>query len=194
MSKLNIGIILGSTRPGRKGGQVAEWVLDQAASRPEAIYELVDLADFALPHLDEVMPASMGQYENAHTKSWANKIAEFDGFVFVTPEYNHSTSGALKNALDFLYQEWNNKAAAFVSYGGGGGMRAVEHLRLIVGELQMADVRAQVSFSLHTDFENYTTLVPGAQHAAGIATLFDQVESWSGALRTVRETAVELAA
>jgi len=194
VSKLNIGIILGSTRPGRKGGQVAEWVLAQAASRSEATYELIDLADFALPHLDEVMPASMGQYENAHTKSWANKIAEFDGFVFVTPEYNHSTSGALKNALDFLYQEWNNKAAAFVSYGGGGGMRAVEHLRLIVGELQMADVRAQVSFSLHTDFENYTTLVPGAQHAAGIATVFDQVESWSGALRTVRETAVELAA
>ena len=194
MSKLNIGIILGSTRPGRKGGAVAEWVLAQAAARTDATYELVDLADFALPHLDEMMPASTGQYANAHTKAWAEKIAGFDGFVFVTPEYNHSTSGALKNALDFLYQEWNDKAAGFVSYGGGGGARAVEHLRLIVGELQMADVRAQVAFSLHTDFENYTTLTPSPQHAAGVATLFDQLESWSGAMRTVREAKVELAA
>jgi len=194
VSKLTIGIILGSTRPGRKGDQVANWVLAQAATRTEANYELIDLADFALPHLDEAMPASMGQYANDHTKAWAEKISGFDGFVFVTPEYNHSTSGALKNALDYLYQEWNNKAAAFVSYGGGGGMRAVEHLRLIVGELQMADVRAQVAFSLHTDFESYTTLTPGPQHAAGLATLFDQLESWSGALRTVREPAEELAA
>jgi len=194
VSKLNIGIILGSTRPGRKGGGVAEWVLAQAAARTEATYELVDLADFALPHLDEVVPASMGQYANDHTKAWAEKISEFDGYVFVTPEYNHSTSGALKNALDFLYQEWNNKAAAFVSYGGGGGARAVEHLRLIVGELQMADVRSQVAFSLHTDFENYTTLKPNAQHLGAIVTLFDQLESWSGALRTVREAKVELAA
>ena len=101
----------------------------------------------------------MGQYEQPHTKRWAEKIASFDGFVFVTPEYNHATSGALKNAIDFLYAEWNNKAAGFVSYGAAGGARAVEHLRLVLGELQIADVTSQVALSLLTDFENMTDLI-----------------------------------
>ena len=190
MSDLKIGIILGSTRPGRKGDQVAKWVLEQAAKRDSATYELVDLADFALPHLDEVVTASQGRYENEHTKAWAAAVAQYDGFVFVTPEYNHSTSGALKNAIDFIYAEWNNKAAGFVSYGVAGGTRAVEHLRLIVGELQIADVRAQVAISLVSDFEAYTTLKAIPQHEATLNTMLDQVESWSGALRSVREAAL----
>ena len=189
MSDLRIGIILGSTRPGRKGIQVAQWVLDRASGR-EATYELVDLADFNLPHLDEAITASQGRYENDHTKAWAAAIAQYDGFVFVTPEYNHSTSGALKNAIDFIYAEWNNKAAGFVSYGVAGGTRAVEHLRLIVGELQIADVRQQVAVSLLTDFEGYTTLKPVPHLEPGLHTMFDQVESWSGALRSVREGAL----
>ena len=189
MSDLKIGIILGSTRPGRRGEQVAKWVLEQAAGR-DATYELVDLADFNLPHLDEEASASQGRYANDHTKAWAAEIAQYDGFVFVTPEYNHSTSGALKNAIDYLYAEWNNKAAGFVSYGVHGGVRAVEHLRLIVGELQIADVRAQVAVSLLTDFEGYTTLKPVPHLEPGLAVMFDQVESWSGALRTVREGAL----
>src|SRR6195952_3911648 len=164
VSQVRIGIIIGSTRPGRGGDQVAKWVLDQASQRGDADYELVDLADFALPHLDEAVPASVGQYANDHTRAWADKIDSFDGFIFVTPEYNHSTSGALKNAIDFLFAEWNNKAAGFVSYGAVGGARAVEHLRLIVGELQIADVRAQVAFSLMTDFENYSVFRPAAFH------------------------------
>lgn len=192
MSDLKIGIILGSTRPGRKGDQVAKWVLEQAATRA-ASYELVDLADFNLPHLDEEISASQGRYANDHTKAWAAAIAQYDGFVFVTPEYNHSTSGALKNAIDFIYAEWNNKAAGFVSYGVAGGTRAVEHLRLIVGELQIADVRQQVAVSLMTDFEGYTTLKPLPHLEAGLAVLFDQVESWSGALRSVREGALAAA-
>src|SRR5438552_12631527 len=151
-----IGIILGSTRPGRNGEAVAKWTYDLAAKRGDAEFELVDLLDYNLPHLDEAMPPSMGQYANAHTKAWAEKIGSFDGYVFVTPEYNHSTSGALKNAIDYLYGEWNNKAAGFVSYGALGGTRAVAHLRLIAGELQMADVRAQVALSLINDFENYS--------------------------------------
>ncbi len=190
MSHLTIGIILGSTRPGRKGDQVAKWVLEKASARSSATYELVDLADFALPHLDEAISASQGRYENDHTKAWAAAIARYDGFVFVTPEYNHSTSGALKNAIDFIYAEWNNKAAGFVSYGVAGGTRAVEHLRLIVGELQIADVRQQVAVSLITDFEGYTTLKPLPHLEPGLATMLDQVESWSGALRTVREAAL----
>ncbi len=187
MSDLKIGIILGSTRPGRRGEQVAKWVLEQASKRDSATYELVDLADFALPHLDEAITASQGRYENDHTKAWAAAIAQYDGFVFVTPEYNHSTSGALKNAIDFIYAEWNNKAAGFVSYGVAGGTRAVEHLRLIVGELQIADVRQQVAVSLLTDFEGYTTLKPLPHLEPGLTTMLGQVESWAGALRTVRE-------
>jgi NAD(P)H-dependent FMN reductase len=195
MSQVRIGIIIGSTRPGRVGDQVAQWVHDQAILRDDAEFELVDLADFALPHLDEAMPASMGQYANAHTRAWADKIASFDGFVFVTPEYNHSTSGSLKNAIDFIYAEWNNKAAGVVSYGASAmGMRAAEHLRLIMGELQIADVRQQVGFSLMTDFENFSTFTPGPQHAKSISTLLDQVVSWSGALQGVRTEKLAAAA
>jgi NAD(P)H-dependent FMN reductase len=113
----------------------------------------------------------MGQYQNAHTKQWADLIASFDGFVFVTPEYNHSTSGVLKNAIDYLYAEWNNKAVGFVSYGSVGGARAAEHLRLVAGELQMADVRQQVALSLLTEFENLTDTVPEAIAVLAGATL-----------------------
>lgn len=186
MSDLKIAIILGSTRPGRNGKAVADWVLEQAAARTGAKYELVDLADYPLPHLDEAIPPSVGQYNNEHTKAWAAAIASYDGFIFVTPEYNHSTSGVLKNAIDYLFAEWNNKAAAFVSYGALGGARAVEHLRGIASELSIAHVRQQLSFSLYADFENYSVFKPGPQHAAGATTLFDQLESWSGALKTVR--------
>lgn len=182
-----IGIILGSTRPGRNGEAVAKWVYDIANRRSDAEFELVDLLDYDLPHLDEAIPASQGMYANEHTKQWAAKIAELDGFVFVTPEYNHSTSGALKNAIDFVYGEWNNKAAGFVSYGAAGGTRAVEHLRLIMGELQVADVRAQVALSLFADFENYSTFKPGPQHEDTLGVVLDQTVSWTKALETVRK-------
>ena len=192
MSELRIGIILGSTRPGRNGEQVAKWVLEQAQQREGVQYELVDLLDYNLPHLDEAVSASQGKYANEHTKVWAAKIASLDGFVFVTPEYNHSTSGALKNAIDYLYAEWNNKAAGFVSYGVNGGTRAVEHLRLIAAELQIADVRAQLALSFASDFEGYKTFTPAPQQAAALAVVLDQVESWSAALQPVR--AVKVAA
>ncbi|MFC4948366.1 NADPH-dependent FMN reductase [Pseudonocardia sp. GCM10023141] len=181
-----IAIIIGSTRPGRNGEAVARWVFDIAKQRSDAEYELVDIAEFHLPHLDEAMPPSLGQYAHPHTKAWAEKIGSFDGYVFVTPEYNHSTSGALKNAIDFLYAEWNNKAAGFVSYGSAGGTRAVEHLRLVMGELQVADVRAQVALSLFTDFVNFSEFNPGAHQTEAVGTMLDQVVSWSNALATVR--------
>ncbi|MDH6182232.1 NAD(P)H-dependent FMN reductase [Microbacteriaceae bacterium SG_E_30_P1] len=195
MSELKIGIILGSTRPGRRGEQVANWVLEQASKRDDVTYELIDIADFNLPHLDEEVPASQGLYANGHTKAWANTIASYDGFVMVTPEYNHSTSGALKNAIDFIYAEWNNKAVGFVSYGAAAsGARAVEHLRLIAGELQLADVRQQVGISLLTDFEAYTTMKAIPHHEAPLATMLDQLEAWSGALREVRVGSAAIAA
>jgi NAD(P)H-dependent FMN reductase len=181
-----IAIILGSTRPGRNGEAVARWVLDIAKQRSDAEYELVDIADYHLPHLDEAMPPSLGQYAHPHTKAWAATIASFDGFVFVTPEYNHSTSGALKNAIDFLFAEWNNKAAGFVSYGAVGGARAVEHLRLVMGELMVADVRNQVALSLHTDFENYSQFTPAPHQVDAVGAVLDQVVAWSKALEALR--------
>jgi NAD(P)H-dependent FMN reductase len=181
-----IGIILGSTRPNRNGEQVAKWVLELASARDDAEFELVDLRDYPLPHLDEPMPPSFGQYANDHTKEWAAKIASFDGFVIVTPEYNHSTSGVLKNAIDFLYAEWNNKAVGFVSYGAAGGARAAEHLRLVAGELQMADVRQQVVLSLITEFENFSVFKPGDYNLEAVTTMIDQVVAWSTALAPLR--------
>jgi NAD(P)H-dependent FMN reductase len=181
-----IGVILGSTRPGRRGEPVARWVMDGAGRRSDAEFELVDLADYALPHLDEPLPPSMGQYQHAHTQAWAAIIGRFDGYVFVTPEYNHSTSGVLKNAIDFLYAEWNNKAMGVVSYGAVGGARAAEHLRLVAGELQMADVRTNVTLSLLTDFENFTELRPGAHQARVLDKLFGEVIAWSQALAPLR--------
>ncbi|MFD8810225.1 NADPH-dependent FMN reductase [Streptomyces sp. NPDC059627] len=182
-----IGIILGSTRPGRNGEKVAQWVEKNAAHRTDAVFELVDLADYPLPHLDEPTPPIMGQYQNDHTKEWAAKIGSFDGFVFVTPEYNHSTSGVLKNAIDYLFAEWNNKAVGIVSYGSVGGARAAEHLRLIAGELKMADVRAQVALSLFTDFVDFSDLAPGAHQQEALTTLLDEVIAWSTALAHLRD-------
>jgi NAD(P)H-dependent FMN reductase len=187
---LKIAIILGSTRPGRKGKSVADWVAEKAAARTAAEYELVDLADNPLPHIDEALPPTMGQYAGEHTKAWAERIGSYDGFIFVTPEYNHSTSGVLKNAIDYLYAEWNNKAAAFVSYGSVGGARAIEHLRGITSELKIAHVRQQLSFSMFTDFENFSTFRLGPQHDEAAVTLFDELESWTRAMKGVREMEV----
>ena len=183
---IKLAIIIGSTRPGRKAEAVARWVYEFARRRGDAETEIVDIADFQLPLLDEPVPPSLGQYTKAHTKAWAARIAPFDAFIFVTPEYNHGTSGALKNAIDYLYTEWNNKAAGFVGYGSAGGARAVESLRLVMGELQVADVRAQVMLSLFTDFENFTTFKPAAHHDGNVNAMLDQVIAWGGALKTLR--------
>ncbi|WP_198117462.1 NADPH-dependent FMN reductase [Massilia rhizosphaerae] len=191
---IKIGIIVGSTRPGRKAPDVARWVLDIAGMRADAVFELVDIQDFDLPLLDEPVPPSFGMYAHPHTKAWAAAIAGFDGYVFVTPEYNHGTSGALKNAIDFLYREWNNKAAGFVGYGSAGGARAIESLRLVMGELMVADVRAQVMLSLRTDFDDFTTFNPAAHHEQAVDAMLDQVVAWSRALKTLRPDAPVTAA
>ncbi len=183
---LRIAVIVGSTRPNRNAPQVAEWVLDRARKRGDATYEIVDIADFDLPVFDEPMSPSMGKYTQEHTKRWAKTIASYDGFVFVTPEYNHSITGALKNAIDFVYGEWNNKAAGFVSYGSTGGARAVEHLRGIMAEVQVADVRAHVSMSMYTDFENWSVLKPDPRHEQQLGVMLDQLVAWSRAMQGVR--------
>jgi NAD(P)H-dependent FMN reductase len=183
---IRIGIILGSTRPGRVGESVARWVYEVAGRRADAEFELVDVKDYDLPLLDEPIPPAMGKYSKEHTKKWASKIATFDAFIFVTAEYNHSIPGALKNAIDFLYAEWNNKVAGIVSYGSAGGVRAAEHLREVMGEVQIADVRANVMLSLYTDFENFSVFKPAKMHEKTIDTMIGQIVSWGTALKNVR--------
>lgn len=184
---IRIAIIIGSTRPGRNAESVARWTHDIASERSDAVFELVDIADYPLPHLDEPQPAAMQpHYSRPHTQRWAATIASFDAFVFVTPEYNHSLPGVLKNAIDFLYAEWNNKAAGFVSYGLQGGTRAVEHLRLVMAELQVADVRSQVALSLFADFENMSELHPGAHQRDTANRMLAQLIAWGEALKALR--------
>ena len=183
---MNIAIITGSTRPGRNNIAVARWVFELAAKRADAQFELVDIADYELPLLDEPIPPALGRYSQAHTRRWAAKIASFDGYVFVTPEYNHGTSAALKNAIDYLYAEWTNKAAGFVSYGAVGGARAVEQLRLVMGNLMVADVTGQVMLSLFNDFENMSVFRPDPRHAAELHAMLDQLLPWAGALKPLR--------
>ena len=180
VEKLNIGIILGSTRDGRLSPQVGEWVKAQADKRGDANYEIVDIAQFKLPFLGTTDGTEPG------IAAWNEKLANLDGFVFIVQEYNHSISGALKNALDFAREGWNNKAAGIVSYGSVGGARAAEHLRGILGELAVADVRTHPALSLFTDFENGQTFKPAEMHEETVGQMLEQVVSWSTALKTVR--------
>ncbi len=183
-----IAIVTGSTRPGRKALAIAKWVHGLAGLREDASFDVVDIADFQLPHLDEPIPPIMASYEQAHTHAWSTTIASYDGYVFVTPEYNHSTSGALKNAIDFLFAEWNDKACGFVSYGVQGGTRAVEHLRLVAGELKLADVRSQVGLSRFTDIIDGAVEVDALTRDR-LSTMLGEVVAWSDALRHLRAVA-----
>lgn len=178
--KMNIGIILGSTRQGRVSPQVGEWVKELADKRGDVNYEIVDIADFDLPFLGTTDGTEPG------IAAWNEKLSNLDGFVFIVQEYNHSISGALKNALDFAREAWNNKAAGIVSYGSTGGARAAEHLRGICGELKIADVRTHPTISLFTDFENGTEFKPQALHVDNVNAMLDEVVAWSGALKTLR--------
>jgi NAD(P)H-dependent FMN reductase len=167
---------------------VAEWVLGHANKRGDAEYTVVDIAEYNLPLFDEPIPPRMSRYQGEHTKAWATMIDRYDAFVFVTPEYNHSISAALKNAIDYLFREWQHKAAGFVSYGADKGVRAVEHLRQIVGELAMADVRAKVALSLRSDFANFSDFKPRDHHMPLLDAMLDEVVLWGEALKLVRET------
>ncbi|WP_251550817.1 NADPH-dependent FMN reductase [Neobacillus muris] len=178
--KLKIGIILGSTRQGRLSPQVGGWVKGIADSRNDAEYEIVDIADYNLPLLGTTDGTEPG------IAKWNEKLASLDGFVFIVQEYNHSITGALKNAIDFAREAWNNKAAGIVSYGSTGGARAAEHLRGICGELKIADVRTHPTLSLFTDFENFSVFKPAELHKANINAMLDEVIAWSGALKTLR--------
>jgi NAD(P)H-dependent FMN reductase len=180
MTKLNIGIILGSTRQGRVSPQVGEWLKGIADTRGDANYEIVDIADFNLPFV------GTGTGTEPGIQAWNEKLGSLDGFVFIVQEYNHSITGALKNALDSARDAWYNKAAGIVSYGSTGGARAAEHLRGILAELSVADVRTHPTLSLFTDFENFTDFKPAELHFTNVKGMLDQVNAWSGALKTLR--------
>ncbi|CAM3237711.1 NADPH-dependent FMN reductase [Tsukamurella hominis] len=188
-----IAVIIGSTRPGRRTDQVAAWVHRAATEhlRGRAVVATVDLADQDLPLLDEPLPAAVGGYRHPHTRRWAEVIGSFDGFVFVVPEYNHSAPAAVKNAIDYLFAEWNDKTAGFVSFGIHGGVRAVEHLRLVLAETKTACVRTTVALNLFTDFDlpdvrQEGAFAPAAFHEPALHRMFDEVLAWSEALRPLR--------
>lgn len=184
---IKIGIITGSTRDSRVNVQVAEWVKSIADKRTDAKFEIIDIKDYNLPRYNEDVPAIMTQdYKTPEAHPWSKKISELDGFVFVTPEYNKSITSGLKDAIDYLYVEWNNKAAGIVSYGSSFGVTAANNLRLILTVPAVATVRTQPGLSLFTDFENMTTFKPAPFHEQTVQNMLDEVVSWSNALKTIR--------
>ena len=190
---LNIKIIAGSTREGRFSDKAAAWIADEIKKQNGVVVEVLDLRDYDMPFFNEPMSPSFKQepYKNEAVARFTKKIAEGDAFVIVTPEYNHGTSGVLKNALDWIYQEWNNKPVAFVSYGSVGGARAVEQLRLNAIELQLAPIRN----SVHIPGEQYFQVLFGKMDAKELfASVSKQAEDmitqllwWSRALKNARK-------
>jgi NAD(P)H-dependent FMN reductase len=182
----HIQIILSSTREGRFGETVAKWFHSVAESRQDLTTELLDLRDWSMPFFDQPMSPAGGNYAD-EAKPWAAKIAQGDGYVIVTPEYNHGYPAVLKNAMDHLYREWNNKPVAFVSYGGGaGGARSVEQLRLVAVELQMAPIRETVVIPMaRAAFNEQGEPINPALNERANAVL-DQIKWWAEALKTAR--------
>jgi len=188
---MRIAIIVGSTRPGRKGSTVGRWVHDHALQRDDVPgkvdFDLLELEDFDLPLLDEpTIPAAADQeYEVPETRAWSERIVQYDGYVFVTPEYNHGVPAAMKNAVDVLGPEWANKAVGFVSYGSDGGVRAVEHWRNVVANLLMTDVRAQVSLLVFEDWKD-GEFRPLDRREQELDTMLDQLIEMTRSVRALR--------
>ena len=190
MSKLKIGIVISTTRAARFGHKPAEWVESIAAERSDMAVEILDLRDYPMPFFDEVASNAWVPTTNEVAQRWQKKVAEFDGFVFVTAEYNHGIPAVLKNALDYAYPEWNKKAAALVGYGAVGGSRAVEQLRLIAAELQLATIRTGV-YIQGADFmavwKEGKDLKEIAHLQQGVKDMLDQLAWWTRALKTARQ-------
>lgn len=181
---MKIGIVIGSVRDQRNGEQVANWVYDYTKSNPidGVEFEIIDLKKYDLPLLG-ITPTA--EQEEA-IKGWSNVMGKVDGYIFVAPEYNRSLGGAFKNGLDYLKPEVANKAVGFVGYGGLGGSFAIASMRPIVAELRMASVRTMVSFSLITDFENFSKFNPASYHETNVSEMIKEVVLWTKALSTIR--------
>ncbi|MFG1840015.1 NADPH-dependent FMN reductase [Micromonospora sp. NPDC049175] len=196
---LRIGLIVGSTRPGRRGAAIARWAMEvaerhEAVRAGDAVCTLVDLAEQELPLLDEPVPALFGDYRHPHTRRWAAVVDACDAFVFVTPDYNRSIPAALKNGIDYLYAEWTDKVAGVLSYGVQGGNRAADHLRTILTEVRTLVVPTGVALSIFTDFDftgadpgdpTAGRFAPGDGREAELSTMLAEVVTWSRALRPV---------
>lgn len=184
-----IKVILGSTRPNRFGIQPAEWVMKLSKEYPDATFELVDLKEINLPFLDEPQPPSFGDYTQEHTKQWTKLIAEADGFIIVTAEYNYSIPAALKNAIDFASNEWAHKPVAFVSYGAGaGGARAVEHLRGVSGWLRMYDLREHVVIvNYWNQLDKDGMFQPSEQQTQAAHGVLKSIVFWAKQLKPARQ-------
>ncbi|AEB30879.1 azoreductase (NAD(P)H oxidoreductase, quinone reductase) [Carnobacterium sp. 17-4] len=185
---MKIGIISGSVREGRNSAAVTEWIHEFAVNRNDegVEYEMVALADYDLPLLGAKLPEDRQAAAGAAIQAWSEKMASFDGYVFITPEYNHAVGGALKNALDFLKPEVANKAAALVGYGSLGGARAHENMRSILGELSVATVHTTTNFSLIADFENMSVFKPNDYNKVNAQGMFADLLLWTKALNTIR--------
>ena len=190
MNKLKIAVVISTTRAARFGHKAAQWVSEIAAKRNDIDVEVVDLRDFPMPFFDEVASNAWAPSTNDVAQRWQKKVAEFDGYVFVTAEYNHGVPAVLKNALDYAYPEWNKKAAAFVGYGAVGGARAVEQLRLVAAELQLATIRTGV-YVQGADFmavwQQGKNLKDIEHLQKGVTDMLDQLAWWAKALKSARE-------
>ena len=190
MATPKIAIIISTTRAARFGDKPAKWIYDIASQRDDLSVELVDLRDYPMPFFDEPASSAWVPSKNEVALRWQKKVAEFDGYIFVTAEYNRGVPAVLKNAIDYAYNEWNKKPAAYVGYGSVGGARAVEQLRLINIELQMAPMRTGVHiqgadfmavWQQGKDIGELTYLQQNAKD------MLDQLVWWTKALKTARE-------
>ena len=188
----HIGIVIGSTREGRFSERAAAWFHKIAARRVDLSFEIIDLRDYPMPFFDEPASPAWMAPKNQVAERWATKLAELDGIVFVTPEYNHGYSAVLKNALDYAFQQFNRKPAAFVGYGGVGAARAIEQLRMVAVELQMAPIPKSVNIGMTEflgvwqqgkDFADF----PHLEQAA--TALLDDLSWWSRTLQSGRQAA-----
>ena len=189
MSTLKIKVIVGSTRANRFSEKPASWIFDLAKKRSDLDVELLDLSDYPLPFFEEALPPGLAkdQYDNPIVVKWRDKIREADGFIICSPEYNHGYPAVLKNALDYTYFSWARKAVAFVSWGGAGGARGVEQLRLVAIELDMVPTR----WAVHIPNPWFIKDVSGIdtdQNRASAAALLDHLTWWTGALKAARTT------
>lgn len=184
---MKIGIVIGSVRDGRIGAHVARWVQEHAEGR-EAAYEVIDLKEFDLPICASarVAATSNRKYDDERVTLWSHAIDACDGFVFVTPEYNHGIPGGFKNAFDWIFPEWWSKSVAFVSYGSGYGFRAIEQWRLVVATANMFDIKAQLTFSTVLDFEG-DQFKPADRQVGELINLFKSLETATLAMSTLRD-------
>lgn len=185
---INLKIIIASTRPGRKGPLFANWIYELARAVPELSTELVDLAVINLPFMDEPNHPRMGQYIHQHTKDWSAKIAEADAFILVTPEYNYGFPATIKNAIDFLFNEWKHKPIAFLSYGGvAAGTRSIQMLKLTLTALEMVPLSTAINIPFYTNHIKEDVFVPTEEHKKTAAAMFQELLKWSKALELVRK-------